>query len=181
MGIEALRMMFNKKREWVEWFYELCWWHIWINVIFGIWWLFICSSSPMKSLLTDICVKALQAANSSAEALSVDSSSTLSALSERCQNSTKLSLILLDFWWAAAILIELWLVLIVGHTLDELEDWDAAAEGFDLEGPPPYRFVANSTGKRHSSKSSRSKSSGSQRSKSGRTAKSREEQMYDAV
>lgn len=59
-------------------------------------------------------VKTLQEAKSSAEALSVDSS-TLASLSERCHNSTRLWLILLDLWWAGSILIELWLVLIVGQ------------------------------------------------------------------
>lgn len=39
----------------------------------------------------------------------------VTALTNRCTRSVRLALVLLDFGWAIAILIELWLVLIVGQ------------------------------------------------------------------
>lgn len=44
--------------------------------------------------------------------------------------------------WVAALLVELWLCLVIGHYLDELADREAAARfGVDIESPePPYRF-----------------------------------------
>lgn len=48
--------------------------------------------------------------------------------------------------WIIALLIELWLVLVVGHYVDELAEREAAARfGVDIENPlPPYHFVGPS-------------------------------------
>lgn len=44
----------KRKREWVEWFYELIWYHIWINVILGIWWLVTHSTPYSRQFLQNL-------------------------------------------------------------------------------------------------------------------------------
>ncbi|GAA5897907.1 hypothetical protein JCM8208_003189 [Rhodotorula glutinis] len=133
----------SQKRKWVEWFYELVWWHLWLNVFVGIYLLVVLALPTSKALSARICSKlALEALDAE---LLVDLTAEIpSRVSIKCFAGVRSGLILLDLAWTIAILIQLWLCLVIGHYLDELADREAAERfGVDIESPnPPYVFVA---------------------------------------
>ncbi|GAA6048614.1 hypothetical protein JCM3770_002057 [Rhodotorula araucariae] len=133
-----------QKREWVEWFYEFVWWHLWANAVVGIYTLVVLALPDSKALAVAVCTKiALEAIQFRYPGLELKPDAALSA-SMTCFMSMRTALILLDLAWVIAILVELWLCLVIGHYLDELADRDAAEQyGVDIENPtPPYPVLA---------------------------------------
>ncbi|GAA5921701.1 hypothetical protein JCM3775_001773 [Rhodotorula graminis] len=132
----------SQKREWVEWFYELVWWHLWFNIAVGIYLLVVLALPTSKSLSAQICSK-LALDKLDAELLVDFTADAASTVSLECFAGVRMGLILLDLAWTIAILIQLWLCLVIGHYLDELADREAAERfGVDIENPnPPYVFV----------------------------------------
>ncbi|GAA5967862.1 hypothetical protein JCM11641_005789 [Rhodosporidiobolus odoratus] len=133
-----------QRREWVDWFYELVWWHLWLNVIFGLQALVLLNLPSAKQVATAICLRTTLQAQGWAENLG-DPEPALGALafaSEACFSQIKYALLMLDFAWVIAILVELYLVLVIGHYLDQLADYEAAVDfGVDIESAnPPFRF-----------------------------------------
>ncbi|GAA5820598.1 hypothetical protein JCM11251_003068 [Rhodosporidiobolus azoricus] len=154
-----------KKFIWVDWFYDLVWvslpigsqskqrlisslqWHLWINVIVGIYlltWLHLPSS---REFVIGLCLKGVTIATSTAlNRQEDDLDSALEALAiaaKACTSHTQYSLLLLDFCWTLAILVELYLVMVVAHYLDELADLEAA-QNYQVEiesATPPFRFA----------------------------------------
>ncbi|KAK4054563.1 hypothetical protein OIV83_001057 [Microbotryomycetes sp. JL201] len=127
-----------KRRDYVSLFYNVLWGHIWLSVLTGIWSLSVLSATPSKPLLIFTCVNAVTHAK---KIIPSEAEHVLFKLVQKCESDTTLWLIFLAFLWAACVLVELFLILTVGHTMDELEDWDAAHAGFDLEGPLPSSYV----------------------------------------
>ncbi|GAA6044161.1 hypothetical protein JCM8097_003727 [Rhodosporidiobolus ruineniae] len=121
-----------QKLEWVDWFYELSWWHLWVNVLCGVFWLGCLSTSDSKQASVAVCLRnKLAAAVLAAEAGRTDAASVEAAIPTFSSG------------WVIAVLIELYLVLVISHYMDEIADRDAALQyGVDIESPnPPYRFV----------------------------------------
>ncbi|GAA5857843.1 hypothetical protein JCM1840_000933 [Sporobolomyces johnsonii] len=153
-----------KKREWVDWFYELVWvrrsfhssylcypkqtnsslqWHLWINCLWGIYYLIMLSLPASKQYKVALCIEnALDALQLLEPTMSITAEDAASA-SASCLAAMKTWLLIRDFGWSIGNLLELYLVLIIGHYLDELADDEAAAQyGVDIETPePPYRFA----------------------------------------
>ncbi|KAM0791256.1 hypothetical protein ACM66B_005733 [Microbotryomycetes sp. NB124-2] len=127
-----------KRRDYVSMFYNVLWWHIWLSVFVGVWSLTTLAASPSKPVLIATCVNAVTHAKKIAPP---ESDAVLDKLVNKCESDTTLWLIFLAFLWAACVLIELFLILTCGHTMDELEEWDAAHAGFDLEGPLPSSYL----------------------------------------
>ncbi|GAA5887876.1 hypothetical protein JCM5296_001795 [Sporobolomyces johnsonii] len=132
-----------KKREWVDWFYELVWWHLWINCLWGIYYLIMLSLPASKQYKVALCIEnALDTLQLLEPTVSITAEDAASA-SASCLAAMKTWLLIRDFGWSIGNLLELYLVLIIGHYLDELADDEAAAQyGVDIETPePPYRFA----------------------------------------
>ncbi|BGP48602.1 hypothetical protein JCM10450v2_004478 [Rhodotorula kratochvilovae] len=131
-----------QKREWVDWFYELVWWHLWVNAVVGIYTLILLALPGSKALAVGICTQvALDALQLKSPGQELQPEAAL-GVSLRCFTVIRTGLILLDLAWVVAMLIELWLCLVIGHYLDELADREAAEQyGVDIENAdPPYRF-----------------------------------------
>ncbi|GAA5999941.1 hypothetical protein JCM10207_005981 [Rhodosporidiobolus poonsookiae] len=136
----------SQRFDWIEIFYELAWWHLVLNVIFGIYFLLTISLPAAKQRANDVCVQNVFAAALLENDLTTEAAaqaSLLAAAQTQCEHVVKFGLIFLDMLWVLAILVELYLVLVVAHYGDELADLDAAKQfGVDIESPnPPYRFA----------------------------------------
>ncbi|GAA5961131.1 hypothetical protein JCM3765_001237 [Sporobolomyces pararoseus] len=131
----------KQRFEWVHWYYELLWWHLWINVAVGMYGIILFSLPYAKEYRAAICT-ALALVEASAEAAPEDvlTSQESALLAAQCVNLVKKHLLIIDFAYVIGILIQLWLSLMVAHYLDELADIDAAVRfGVDIESPtPPY-------------------------------------------
>lgn len=57
-----------------------------------------------------------------------------------CARAYMWFLLSIDIVWGIAILIQLWLLLIVAHFVDELYDEEELAVGIDIKGPPPFKM-----------------------------------------
>ncbi|GAA5936519.1 hypothetical protein JCM1841_005165 [Sporobolomyces salmonicolor] len=90
---------------------RLIWWHLWINCLGSIYYLLMLSFPASKQYKVALWFVLIRRFHVVQEG------------------------------WAIGVLIELYLVLMIGHYLDELADDEAAAEyGVDIENPePPYR------------------------------------------
>ncbi|GAA5984028.1 hypothetical protein JCM10908_006019 [Rhodotorula pacifica] len=133
----------EQKRRWVEWYYELCWWHLWANVLFGFFGLLLLNLPGSRILATTACYTVGLAQEQLLHLAVKVSPEAAAAMAAQCQSKVSIGLILTDLAWTIAILIELWLTLVIGRYTDELADRDAAAQfGVDIENPnPPYRFA----------------------------------------
>ncbi|GAA5965280.1 hypothetical protein JCM21900_005691, partial [Sporobolomyces salmonicolor] len=132
-----------KKREWVDWFYELVLWHLWSNCLWGIYYLVMLSLPASKQYKVALCIQLTLDSFQLLKpivSLTVDEAASASA---SCLAAVRMWLLLLDFGWAIGVLIELYLVLMIGHDLDELANVELAAQyGVDIENAePPYRFA----------------------------------------
>ncbi|GAA5822292.1 hypothetical protein JCM5353_001558 [Sporobolomyces roseus] len=145
----------KKHYDWVEWYYELLWWHLWVNVVLGTYGIVVFSLPAAKDYRAAVCTA--MAFVKLAEELppnhvvTADQSANL-ALS--CISAVKKHLLLIDFAYVIGILIQLYLVLVVAHYLDELADIEAAEKyGVDIESPlPPYDPAMIRGGKKSSSR-----------------------------
>ncbi|GAA5887888.1 hypothetical protein JCM6882_000787 [Rhodosporidiobolus microsporus] len=133
-----------KRFIWVDWFYDLAWWHLWINVILGIYTLTWINLPASKDIAVGICLKAtLSTVSEYADGDDLEKIGTaLKVALIACVGNLKLSLLVLDFCWTIAILIQLYLVLVIAHYLDELADLEAAQKyNVDIENAtPPFSF-----------------------------------------
>ncbi|GAA6003632.1 dolichyl-P-Glc:Glc1Man(9)GlcNAc(2)-PP-dolichol alpha-1,3-glucosyltransferase [Rhodotorula paludigena] len=131
----------SQKFLWVDRFYDLLWWHLWGNVILGVWLLVVLATPHSKATGTLVCFALKKLAEERPD-IEV-TPDTVASIGQACYSATRIGLVILDVCWAIAILVQLALVLVVGHYLDELADRQAAAAyGVDIEsGTPPYRFV----------------------------------------
>ncbi|GAA6063183.1 hypothetical protein JCM10212_006849 [Sporobolomyces blumeae] len=134
----------RQRFEWVEWFYELLWWHVWVNVGFGIYGLILLSLPASKFYRIAVCSRGLLQARLDADLTAVISNEEAAELVNACTITLKKVLLLIDFAWVIAILVELYLCLMTAHYLDELADLDAATRyGVDIESSkPPYEMSA---------------------------------------
>ncbi|GAA5875510.1 hypothetical protein JCM3774_003653 [Rhodotorula dairenensis] len=163
----------EQKSRWVGLYYEISWWHLWMNVFFGFFGLLLLHLPGSRSAATSACFAVGMTQQQLMHLGQHVSAEQATAIAAHCSRESQKGLILMDVTWTVAILVELWLVLVVGHYTDELADRDAAAEfGVDIENPnPPYRFVGippegtadnyqryRSTGKRSSKKRSHRRS-----------------------
>ncbi|KAI5476278.1 hypothetical protein MNV49_007915 [Pseudohyphozyma bogoriensis] len=112
----------SRKRVWVQWYLELLWWHLWALAIVGLIFLIILATSSQKLWAVAAC----RASGMTGE--------------ETCSAIYKYMLLILDFTWALSVLIQIWLLLIVAHFVDELYDEEMLAKGIDIEGPPPFKL-----------------------------------------
>ncbi|BGP16619.1 hypothetical protein JCM10213_000465 [Rhodosporidiobolus nylandii] len=122
------------------------WWHLCFSVVLGINALIMLNLPASKQLATAICLRTtLNAANFAQNNMNDPSPAldALAAASQACTAHVKTGLLLLDFCWVIGVLVELYLVLVIAHYLDELQDIEAAQlYGVDIESPnPPYRFA----------------------------------------
>ncbi|KAK4053968.1 hypothetical protein OIO90_003805 [Microbotryomycetes sp. JL221] len=138
-----------QRRDFVAMFYSICWWHIWFSVVVGIWSLTALAANPSKPFLVYTCVETVLSAKN---IVPDEANHAIERLTAKCEKDTTLWLVFLALLWCACVLVELWLLLTVSRTLDELESWDAAHCGFDLDvdvKPSKYLPVmAKSRGKR---------------------------------
>ncbi|GAA5910125.1 uncharacterized protein JCM6883_000562 [Sporobolomyces salmoneus] len=136
----------KQRYEWVEWYYDSpvfarYQWHLWINVVLGSYGIIIFSLPAAKQYRAEVCT-ALAVINKVSElgADQVLSSTDSAYLAAECVSLVKKHLLLIDFAYLIGILIQLYLVLMVAHFLDELADRQAAEKwGVDIESErPPY-------------------------------------------
>ncbi|BGP25036.1 hypothetical protein JCM10295v2_003956 [Rhodotorula toruloides] len=133
-----------QRRSWVQWFADLCWWHIWVHAIVGIYGIILLALPLSKERSVLVCVETALLKWQSQHSSDTIPAEMASKAGEACAKAVQSGLIILAVIWAVGLLVELYLVLIVSHYIDELVDREAAQlYGVDIENPnPPYRFGA---------------------------------------
>ncbi|PRQ74625.1 hypothetical protein AAT19DRAFT_14978 [Rhodotorula toruloides] len=134
-----------QRRAWVQWFSDLCWWHIWVHAVVGIYGITLLALPLSKERSVLICVETALLKWQSQHLSDTISSELAAKAGEACAKAVRGGLIIRAIIWAIGLLVELYLVLIVSHYIDELVDREAAQlYGVDIENPtPPYRFGAS--------------------------------------
>ncbi|GAA5862617.1 hypothetical protein JCM8547_003490 [Rhodosporidiobolus lusitaniae] len=125
---------------------KLVWWHLWLNTIFGLYALLMLNLPGSKMFLSAVCFN-LNSMRLKISAELVDgfdnaeqTASSLGDVATTCYIQIKGFLLMLDFAVILALLIELYLVVAIGHYMDQLADYEAARDyGVDIEAAaPPY-------------------------------------------
>ncbi|GAA5925940.1 uncharacterized protein JCM15063_005166 [Sporobolomyces koalae] len=121
----------------------LLWWHLWLNVVLGVYGIIIFSLPAAKEYRAMICTATgmIDVANDLPDGQLLTSQHS-SEIALKCVALVKKHLLLIDFAFVIGILLELYSVLMVAHFLDELADREAADKyGVDIEAAtPPYKL-----------------------------------------
>ncbi|GAA6051341.1 hypothetical protein NBRC10513_000344 [Rhodotorula toruloides] len=120
-------------------------WHIWVHAVVGIYGITLLALPLSKERSVLICVETALLKWQSQHLSDTISSELAAKAGEACAKAVRGGLIIRAIIWAIGLLVELYLVLIVSHYIDELVDREAAQlYGVDIENPtPPYRFGAS--------------------------------------